>query len=197
MQTLGLELPRSQAGQGKTLLIWGASSSIGSCGVQLGAAAGYEVFAIASMRNHDLLKSIGATECFDYHNTDLVSDIVRRLRGRNIVGAYDAISQPSTIRTLSKILYQCEGRKLIAAIAPGAEAHAKHDVSVKTNFGTDVSKSGIGARIWHEFLPLALAAGEFQYRPSAAVVGHGLESVQKAINLLAQGVSAKKLVVTL
>ena len=38
--TLALEMPSSERGRGETLLIWGASSSVGSCGVQLAAAAG-------------------------------------------------------------------------------------------------------------------------------------------------------------
>lgn len=57
-EMLGLELPPGRAGHGKTLLVWGASSSVGSCGVQLATAAGYEVFAVASERNHSFVRSI-------------------------------------------------------------------------------------------------------------------------------------------
>lgn len=196
-EMLDLQLPPSQAGKGKTLLIWGASSSVGCCGVQLAAAAGYEVFAIASSRNHDLLKSVGAAKCFDYRHETFVEDIVKSLDGRDIVGALHVITTEETLQTLCEILHRSRGRKFISSIMIGAEEKGKWDVVIKTNFSQDMSKSGIGFKIWHDFLEPALANGEFKYKPDAKIVGHGLDDVQKAVDLLAQGVSAKKLVVTL
>lgn len=196
-ELLALEFPPGDTGHGKTLLIWGASSSVGACGVQLATAAGYDVFAIASRRNHDFLRSIGAIECFDYNDADLTETMIKSLTGRDIVGAYDAISNQSTLDTLCDILHQSGGRQLIAAVMPGAEANAKHNVVVKTNFTIDLVASGTGARIWQGFVGSALAEGKLQCKPDVEIVGRGLESVQKAVDLLAQGVSAKKLVVTL
>jgi len=196
-EMLGLEVPPGTAGRGKTLLVWGASSSVGSCGVQLAVAAGYEVFAIASERNHDFLRAIGAAECFDYNDAGLVESVVERLSGKEIVGAYDAISTESTLHALCDILHRSRGRKLIVGVMPGVETHAKLDVVIKTNFTQDLTASGTGAKIWQGFLEPAFDAGTFQYKPDAEIVGHGLESVQSAVDLLAKGVSAKKLVVTL
>lgn len=195
--TLGLEIPPSEGGKGKTLLVWGASSSIGSCGVQLAIAAGYEVFGIASAKNHDMVKSLGASEVFDHNSLDIVADIVTALRRKTIVGAYDAISKPETLHALCGILRDSGGKKLVAAIAPGAENLAIHDVTIKTNFGATDYASSIGPRVWQDFLGPALQAGNFQYMPRAEVVGHGLEDIQAGIDLLAKGVSAKKLVISL
>jgi len=194
---LGLELPPGNAGHGKTLLVWGASSSVGACGVQLAVAAGYEVFAIASGHNHDFLRSIGAGQCFDYNDANIVEAVVKALIGKDIVGAYDAISKEPTLHALCDILHRSGGRKFIASVMPGTEANAKLDVVIKINFASVLGESGTGPRIWQGFLEPALAAGKFQYKPDAEIVGHGLESVQKAVDLLSQGVSAKKLVVTL
>ena len=41
----------------------------------------------------------------------------------------------------------------------------------------------------------ALANGSFKCKPDPQVVGKGLESIQKAVDLMGQGVSATKLVV--
>lgn len=58
------------------LLIWGASSSVGICAVQLAAASGvYPILVAASSSRHELLKKLGATHCFDYRSATVVSDI--------------------------------------------------------------------------------------------------------------------------
>lgn len=109
-EMLGLELPPGRAGHGKTLLVWGASSSVGSCGVQLATAAGYEVFAVASERNHSFVRSIGAAQCFDYKDANLIETMVKSLSGKDIVGAYDAISRETTLHALCDVLHQSGGR---------------------------------------------------------------------------------------
>ncbi|TVY78511.1 Dehydrogenase orsE [Lachnellula suecica] len=194
--TLGLELPPGTGEKG-TLVVWGASSSVGSCGVQLAVAAGYEVLGVAGQRNHQYVKSLGASQVIDQGDADVVKEIVAALEGKHCVGAFDAISKPETLHALCDILHESGGRKVIAAIKPGAEALAKNDVVIKTNFGARDFETTGALHLWHEFLEPALAAGSFQFKPQAEIVGHGLEDVQKGIDLLAQGVSAKKLVISL
>ena len=55
----------------------------------------------------------------------------------------------------------------------------------------------IGQHVWNSFAPEALANGTLKAKPDAQIVGHGLESVQKGVDLLRKGVSARKIVVTL
>lgn len=196
-EMLDLHYPPSKDGNGKILLIWGASSSVGCCGLQLAAAAGYEVFAIASLRNHNMLRSLGATQCFDYRNIDLIESVVKSLDDKEVVGALDAISSDDTLHALCEILHQSGGRKFISSIMPGADTKAKLDVTIMPNLNQDMSRSDFGPRIWQGVLPSALESGKIQYKPDAEIVGHGLDAVQKALDMLAQGVSAKKLVVTL
>lgn len=194
---LALEMPPSQRGEGETLLVWGASSSVGSCGVQLVAAAGYEVFGVASKKNHDFVKSIGAAQTFDHSDPNIIDDIVAALKGKTCVGAFDAVSNEQTLGSLCDILHQSGGRKTVLAVAPGAEAFAKHDISITTNFAVAYSETAVGPHIWRVYLEPALASGALQYKPEAEIVGHGLKDVQKAIDLLAKGVSAKKLVLSI
>ncbi|QMW40855.1 hypothetical protein G4B11_004135 [Aspergillus flavus] len=61
---------------GKPVLIWGASSSVGLCAVQLARASGiYPIFVTASPQRHPLLLELGATQCFDYRSPEVVSQI--------------------------------------------------------------------------------------------------------------------------
>lgn len=65
---LNLQLPSIGGAKptGETVLIWGASTSVGCNAVQLAAAAGYEVIATASPKNFEQAKKLGASQVFDY-----------------------------------------------------------------------------------------------------------------------------------
>ncbi len=198
-ETLGLKAPSidgTKASQGETLLVWGASSSVGSCGVQMATHAGYEVVGVASKRNHEMVRGLGASMCFDQSDPTLVDDIVTYLNGKEVVGAYDAISNDSTLNAICEILDRSGGRKLVASVMPGAEEKATKGVKIITNFATDMASSEFSKAIW-QWLNKAMEANRIKYMPQSEVVGKGLEHVQQAVDLLAKGVSAKKLVVSM
>jgi len=107
---LGLPLPStSPQSTGKVLLIWGAASSVGATAVQLAAASGLRVIATASPSNHQFVKYLGASVVFDYRSPTVVNDIVNELRGNEIAGIYDAISEEATFEPLSVIAKELGG----------------------------------------------------------------------------------------
>lgn len=53
----------------------------------------------------------------------------------------------------------------------------------------------IGTAVWHDFMPEALEARVFQAKPDPHVVKGGLSKVQEGMNMLRNGVSAKKIVI--
>ena len=55
------------------VLLNGASGGVGSYAVQIAARAGARVTAVASARNHDLLRELGAAECIDYREEDFAA----------------------------------------------------------------------------------------------------------------------------
>lgn len=60
---LGLEYPSlSPKPSGKTVVIYGASSSVGTQAIMLAVASGAKVVAVASEHNFELCKSLGASE---------------------------------------------------------------------------------------------------------------------------------------
>jgi len=55
----------------------------------------------------------------------------------------------------------------------------------------------VGSAIYNDFLPEALASGQYQAKPDPTVVGSGLESLQNGIDVCKEGVSATKIVISL
>jgi NADPH:quinone reductase-like Zn-dependent oxidoreductase len=198
-QTLALQWPLTDGekpGQAKTVLVWGASSSVGACGVQLAVHAGYEVVGIASKKNHEMVNGMGASACFDQSDPNIVEDIVQSLKGKIVMGAYDAIHNDDTLETLCEILDKIGQIKLIASVSPGAEAKGTRGVKIITNFAAIGAKSDVPKSIW-QWINRAMENNTIKYMPQPVIVGKGLDDLQKAIELLSEGVSAKKLVVSI
>jgi NADPH:quinone reductase-like Zn-dependent oxidoreductase len=63
-------LRKAGVGPGSAVLVYGASGSIGSAAVQLARHMGAEVTAFAGARSLDLVRTLGATDVFDYQRHD-------------------------------------------------------------------------------------------------------------------------------
>lgn len=61
---------RGRLRSGETVLVTAAAGGVGNAAVQIAAALGARVFGVASPANHDFVRSLGASEVFDYHDTD-------------------------------------------------------------------------------------------------------------------------------
>ena len=66
-------LQKANIHEGKTILIYGASGSLGTYAIQLAKYYGAQITAVCSSKNFDLVKSLGATELIDYTITDVYS----------------------------------------------------------------------------------------------------------------------------
>lgn len=210
---------------GKSVLIWGGSTSVGSNGIQLAVSAGYDVITTASPGNFDYVRKLGASQVFDYNSPTVVKDIIWALRGKTMAGAL-AIGAGSADACLD-IVHSCEGNKFVsmASAAIGFEGlPARPGLSfrifplllqllranaslrrksrrshVQTKFidGGTIANHEISEVIYEQFLPRALAEGHYIPAPDPYVVGKGLECIQEGLDLLRKGVSAKKVVITL
>ena len=55
----------------QNVCINGAAGGVGTFAIQIAKILGAKVTALASAKNHELCKSLGADQCLDYHNLDL------------------------------------------------------------------------------------------------------------------------------
>lgn len=87
---LGLDFPTSNPkASGETLLIWGGSSSVGCCAIQLAVASGLRVVTTCSPHNFELCKKLGAAEVFDHKSESIVEDLIVALGKGKCVGVYN------------------------------------------------------------------------------------------------------------
>ena len=219
---LALQYPSvpHSAPTGKTLLIWGGSTSVGSNAIQLAVAAGYEVFTTASPRNFDYVKKLGASQAFDYKSKTVVDDLISALNGKVMAGAL-SIGHGAADACMD-ILDKCKGDKFISmASYPVPQTPPEHFVvlsmmfsyipwtvsnAFKTRargirnkfiFGSTLMDNEVGKVVYVDFLPKALAEGTYIAAPDPEVVGKGLEYIQAGLDLQRKGMSAKKVVVSL
>ncbi|GHO99457.1 hypothetical protein KSF_095050 [Reticulibacter mediterranei] len=218
---------------GKTLLIWGGSSSLGSNAIQLAVAAGYEVITTASPRNFDYVKKLGASQVFDYHNKTTVKEIIKAFNGKICAGAL-AIGAGSA-EVCADIVHACNGNKFVSRaslpqsvsfdalpsdLRPGLDlrllpflfrfmvANTSMQIKFRTkgirsksiSDSTSMDNEGyneVCKVIYEDFLPQTLASGHYVAAPEPVVVGKGLDHIQAGLDAQRQGVSAKKVVVSL
>lgn len=194
---LGLQLPSEPAREptGQTVLVWGGASSVGSNGIQLARAAGYEVFATASSKNFEYVKQLGATEVFDYRSDSVVDALVKALQGRVLVGVLDCIGFEAA-RLSVEVVKRAVGKGAVASTKGGVD-DLPEGVTLAKIFGITLRDNGIGKAIYADYLPSAMESGSFVPSPEPLVQGHGLEHVQAGVDRLMEGVSARKVVVTL
>lgn len=210
---------------GKTLLVWGGSTSVGSNAIQLAVAAGYEVITTASPRNFDYVKKLGASRVFDYRSKTVVKDVIEVFGGKTIAGAL-AIGTGSA-EACSDVVHACSGNKFVSTastpvsfdkLSPSRGVSVQlpllllrmvsstvasqvkfrlRRIRTKFIFGSSLMDNEVGRVIFEDFLTRALAEGRYLAAPEPHIVGKGLESIQAGFDAQKQGVSAKKVVVSL
>lgn len=178
---------------GKTIVIYGGSSSVGSMTTQIATAAGINVIAIAGAHNFDFSKRCGATEVFDHKDPAVAEKVIAAVQqaGNEFVGIFDAVATPDTYANDLIILEKLGGGHLAAVHPPPA------DVPENVKAGMIFAVNDIATPVWKDFVTPALESGRIQCLPRPTVVGKGLESVDEALKKCKAGVSATKLVVEL
>ena len=223
---LALQYPSQDARPtGKTLLVWGGATSVGSNAIQLAIAAGYEVVTTASPANFDYVKGLGAASAFTYKSPSVVQELIQAFEGRTIAGAI-AIGPTSAANCLD-VVHASRGDKFVSMasfplsfqrMASGAPVSAElfrqspNLISfaatlplksrlrgIRTNaiYGTTLMDNEVSRVIYRDFLPNALVQGRYQAVPEPVIVGRGLAFIQSALDVQRNGVSATKVVVSL
>lgn len=206
---------------GKTLLIWGGSTSVGSNAIQLAVAAGYEVITTASPRNFDYVKKLGADQVFDYTSKTVTKDVINAFEGKTIAGAL-AVGKGSAEYCVD-IIHACRGNKFVSMASPAVsfENYTRarqlpgivlrllssnvslqvksriRGIGTKYIFGNSLMDNEVSKVIYEDFLPQALLENRYIAAPEPYTIGSGLEYIQAGMDAQRRGVSAKKVVISL
>ncbi|KAK3321493.1 chaperonin 10-like protein [Cercophora scortea] len=192
----------------QTVLIWGASTSVGSNAIQLAVAAGYEVITTASPSNFPLALQLGAARVFDYNSPTVTADLIDAFRGKTTPGALcnsgpAPTSHPAVIAACAAVIAApttiiADGSARFLALTMATPAAEYLPEGVEGKFVEPLEgDEELAAAVFGGYMPAALVEGRFVPAPMAQVVGHGLGALQSGIDMLKAGVSARKLIVTL
>lgn len=99
------------------ILIWGGSSSVGQFAIEILRYYGYtNVLATASSKQHDRLRSLGATASFDYRDPDVADELIRVGGEKGIPLMLDCIaSQQGSLAPISRV---AKSGARVAALLP-------------------------------------------------------------------------------
>lgn len=100
----------------RILLIWGGSSSVGSCAIQLAKAAGAIIITTASPKNFAYVKTLGAEEVFDYRAEDVEDQIVDWLQSKTVLGAFHARGGNGAVQTCARIVDRSQGKAIVVSV---------------------------------------------------------------------------------
>ncbi|KAF2100486.1 oxidoreductase-like protein [Rhizodiscina lignyota] len=196
---LGLPLPaKGTKPNGKMLLVYGGSSSVGTVAIQLAIGSGFDVVSTASKHNLEYVKSLGAKAVVDHHSTNLVDQLVQALEGGTFAGGFDSICTDDTLKTCVEVAERFGGGKL-ALTKPGAGGDMGKNVTGSSMYAATIAvqSPAVAEGVWGKWVPGALADGTLQAKPDPIVIEGGLAKCQEAVDRHKQGVSAAKVVVKL
>ncbi|KAG5752356.1 hypothetical protein H9Q69_007559 [Fusarium xylarioides] len=190
-QHLSLPEPYESKEDRVDFLIYGASTSVGLYAVQLGKLSGLRVIAVASSKNHDLLKRLGAEVTVDYHGEDWV-ERVKEVTGGKLRYALDNIADGGSSEKVASCLAHSAGSQLIA-LSPLDKEALGEEYTVFDNTGPETPDE---KSTWEKYLRLVtgmLERGDIEANPVIEVGTLG--GVTEAFRLSREGqLSAKKAV---
>ena len=176
---------------GERVLVWGASGGVGHLAVQIARTLGASrVDAVASARNAEMLRAIGADNAFDYASSDLPT------------GPYDVIIDTVSTRSLRQLkpLLSESGRVVtLGGLADGRILGPGRDI-----LGRMVAAKLLGVR--HEKVLANINAADLAWLAARLADGsltpviqrtYAIDEVREACRVLEEGHVAGKLVLAI
>ncbi|KAL4796275.1 chaperonin 10-like protein [Aspergillus venezuelensis] len=197
------------------LLIWGASSSVGTMGVQTARLLRDDqnspfaaVYATAGAVNHSYIRSLGADRVFDYKDPNVVEDIVAAARedGVMVKHCFLAVGQLAQCRAVLEAFLReelgesekHETSKIASAPPIPADAEVSDGVDiifVQPSMDSEAERLA-QFRYWMgTWLRKSLEMKTIKPSAEIRIVGRGLETLNAGLDELLGGVSCTKLVV--
>ncbi|MCJ1295601.1 hypothetical protein MMC34_007164 [Xylographa carneopallida] len=199
--TMGIPLDTKFTPQDKqAVLIWGGASSVGTFTIQSAKSLGFTVYATASAKHHDYLKTLGADQVFDYTTSDVVSQIINGVKKDGVTLRTAACIVNGSLQPTLDVLQATKGdavAKVAYAPGPPPEAPTLEGVEIKFNLPPmdPAERNEHMYKCFHVWLQNGLKSGTVVPSPRVQVAAGGLEGLNKALDTLKAGVSGTKIVV--
>lgn len=131
---------RGRLQAGETVLITAAAGGVGSAAVQIAAAMGARPLGVASPPNHDYLRSLGASEVFDYHAADWVQQVRAAVPG-GIDLLLDCAGGHTRDQAIGAVR---DGGRAISIVFPGPPAQLERGITGES-FAAHVTRQRLEA----------------------------------------------------
>ncbi|KAH8832183.1 chaperonin 10-like protein [Flagelloscypha sp. PMI_526] len=115
-----LALPSAPATDNTPILIWGASTAVGHYAIQLASLSGYKVVTTASPDVFDEVKTLGASEVFDYKDPETPKKI--QAVAHDLTMAIDTAGGTGTLQLISGSLCPTSNSNKIYSIVMDSSA---------------------------------------------------------------------------
>ncbi|RFN48847.1 hypothetical protein FIE12Z_6902 [Fusarium flagelliforme] len=199
--SMGLPLRKIRDEERGAIFIWSGASSTGISALQIAHSIGLSVYVAASPKHHDWLKSLGATEAWDYRDPEISQKLnqaveTARLKIRAVL---DARSEGSSFDSVAEILNtvdSSQGIKLSTLFPFPADKTLPSGVEVHH---TDCSRftedyPHITKWLFEGWLHENLQDGTLKVAPRPHVIEGGLGAAQKMLDTLKAGASGEKFI---
>ncbi|HEY3952557.1 MAG TPA: NADP-dependent oxidoreductase [Streptosporangiaceae bacterium] len=131
---------RGRLQPGETVLITAAAGGVGSAAVQIAAAAGARVLAVASPPNHVYLRGLGASEVFDYH----ASGWDQQVRAA-VPGGVDLLLDGAGGQTRDEAIHAVrDGGRVVSIVLQGPPAQLERGITGES-FAAHVTRPRLAA----------------------------------------------------
>ena len=176
------------------LVIYGASSAVGSYALQLAVKSNvHPILAIAGRAQSHVEKFLDRSKgdtIIDYREGDaaVVKNLTAALNGQKLLHAFDAVSEKGSVENLSQVL---DPQGAITFVLPGKEYKGFSETTkLSTTQVGDVhgSLKDFGY-VYSRYLSRALEEGWFKAQPQEIVPG-GLAGVEKGLSNLKDGTAS-------
>ncbi|KAI9708165.1 MAG: putative secondary metabolism biosynthetic enzyme [Bogoriella megaspora] len=222
MGTMGLALKRClklpgsllqpvEENESKEVLVYAASTSVGTLACQLLKLSGHKPIGVCSPKNFNLVKSYGAVELFDYHSPTCAQDI-RTYTKNTLAYIIDPMTEVKTMQLCYAAMgraggkyctlenYQqefCTRRVIHPELVMGMSIlGGKIALDYGYESEADPEKRSFGIE-WYKEIQQLLDAGKLKTHPVKTLPG-GYQGIMKGLQLLkTKQVSGEKLIVKL
>ncbi|KAJ5310965.1 hypothetical protein N7476_006825 [Penicillium atrosanguineum] len=183
-----------------SVLILGGSSALGAATIQLLrlAAPTCLILATSSPRHHEYIRNIlGADGAIDRGSSSLVEDVKSRTPGsRGVDAIIDAVGAGGIQRNVFDTFDPSGSRRYAQVWTGDEEIDAPSGVESTMFRGRDLPNLPGNESIM-ESLERLLEENRYRLPLPVHAVGHGFDVLERGLDLMRQGVSGEKLVVTL